>query len=157
MFEENSILKMRRLFVLCVILILTSCTQNNELVSSVLTTSSIEIGNEAFEKLFIDEAAVFIYIGRSTCPVCTELEPILVDVVKELNVVLYYYDTDVARTEDEETMTLLLDRLEIMSVPTIIYVVNGEIVEKLQGMQTAESLNTFFKDNCASFHCFGRK
>jgi len=69
-----------------------------------------------------------------------------IDVLRELNWKLYYYNTDVARQEDAMIMTLLLDSLGVMSVPTIIYVVDGVLIGKLQGMQTFEDLNTFFID-----------
>ena len=65
-----------------------------------MATNLVEIGNAELSNILENSGATFIYIGRPTCPICARLEPILNDVLYELDMSLYYYNTDKSRQED---------------------------------------------------------
>lgn len=109
-----------------------------------ISTNLIQIGNVELSRVLENSGTTFVYIGRPTCPVCAELEPVLNDVLYELDQTIYYFNTDEAYQEDADIMASLLDPLEVMSVPAIIYIVDGELIDKLQGLQTFEDLQLFF-------------
>lgn len=143
--------KLRQISLIIIIafaFILSGCDSNEteRTEQQGLETNFIEIDNQRFTTILESDNSYFIYIGRPTCPICRELEPILENVLSNIDMTLYYYNTDEARQENYEIMVLLLDSLEIMSVPTIIYINNGEIVEELNGIQEFDDLLSFFNN-----------
>jgi thioredoxin-like negative regulator of GroEL len=107
------------------------------------------IGNEVLHDLLSDEsdAGFFIYMGRPTCPMCQEFEPILEETLADLKAPLRYFQTDKARADDEERMLMLLEDLGITGIPVIVFVKNGLIRDFLMGMHTQEELIAFFENN----------
>lgn len=107
----------------------------------------IEVSNKVLTQLLDSEEDFILYIGRPTCSTCEELTPILKKQVKELRQVVYYYNTDNARQENNEEMTELIGALDVKLVPTILYLNNGTIDEKKEGIQTEDELKQFLEMN----------
>ena len=111
------------------------------------SSNLVDIDSERFEQILESGDGTFVYIGRHTCPVCYEFEPILEEALDNLNKELYYYNTHYAREADAERMIELLDSLEVESVPTIVYVENGQVIDMLVGLHNEIEITSFFRNN----------
>ncbi|MCL2558846.1 MAG: thioredoxin family protein [Turicibacter sp.] len=89
----------------------------------------------------------FVYFGRPTCPHCVTFEPILEDVLDDLGVRLPYFNADLADQEDIDRRREVFAQLGLEGVPKIAYIINGEAVDVLIGVQPASAVHEFFEDN----------
>ncbi|WP_407372187.1 thioredoxin family protein [Carnobacterium sp.] len=89
----------------------------------------------------------FIYIGRPTCPHCAILYPRLEQIVKEENVTVLYLNTDEFR--ETENLTEILNKFEVIYVPSLIELQNGEVVNIFEN--TAEDNEQKTLDNLSLF------
>ena len=107
------------------------------------------IGNEALSAILNDENddIVFIYIGRPTCPLCVEFEPILDEALAYLERPLKYFQTDLARADDEEQMLFLLEKIGITGIPIIVALKDDGIRDYIMGVYTMEEVLYFFESN----------
>lgn len=102
------------------------------------------LNNESEEE---NETGIFVYMGRPTCPMCREFEPVLDEALAYLGMSLNYFQTDQARVDDEAQMLLLLETLGITGIPIIVYIENGELRDFLMGMHEMEDVIDFFESN----------
>ncbi|WP_002144581.1 thioredoxin family protein [Bacillus cereus] len=107
--------------------------------------SLVEVSNQELVQLLKSKENFSLYIGRPTCPQCKELEPILKDLLKESDKEIYYYNVDDARTENEAEMKRLIKSLGVTVVPTIEYIENGNVVDKIVGLQKKQEIKNFLK------------
>lgn len=112
----------------------------------------IYIGNEQMYDILNDQSGTghFVYIGRPTCPACQRFEPVLRETLQEIGQELRYYEVDLARETDsvsEMTVSDILGVLGINGVPSMVYVVNGEVVDSFTGVETREGILNFFEAN----------
>ena len=125
--------------ILCILLaVLNGNGQEEE--SKVLTA----VTNEEVSTFLENDQSGFLYVGRPTCPVCREFKPMLEDASQITGQIVYYYNTDEGRKQDEEKLGVLLDQLEIESVPALLYIENGEEADRLTpGTMDEESIADF--------------
>ena len=100
------------------------------------------VRGQALLDFLANKESGFLYVGRETCPVCQEFAPILVSVVDEEGLGVMYFDTDLDR-ETQERITVL-ETLQVDSVPTMLYIKDGQIAETLVGLTGREGLLEFF-------------
>ena len=118
-------------------------TQNNESGSqsepdfSVLTS----INSQGVLDFLSELKSGFLYAGRPTCPHCQAFAPILIEVVREQNLTVYYYNTDATRGEAQRSE--VLEALNITGVPTFMYIQNGQIAGVLVNTTSREALIDF--------------
>lgn len=107
------------------------------------------IGNSEMEAILNDDSGVgtFVYIGRPTCPVCVEFQPILERALNDLDQTLTYYEADLARLEDQGRASEIFNRLDVAGVPVIVYIENSQVVDTLIGNQPQEAVLEFFEAN----------
>ena len=107
------------------------------------------IGNDELYEILNTEGdeGFFIYIGRPTCPMCQEFEPILNETLDDLEAALRYFQTDMARADDEDQMLLMLEALRITGVPIVVYIENRELRDFIMGVYTMEEVMNFFEYN----------
>jgi predicted bacteriocin transport accessory protein len=87
----------------------------------------------------------FLYAGRPTCPHCQVFAPILIEVAKEKDLEVFYFNTDVAR--GEEARNDALDALGVDGVPNFMYVQGGRVVARLADTASRDALLEFIKNN----------
>lgn len=93
----------------------------------------------------------FIYIGRPTCPHCAILYPRLEQIVKEENVTVHYLNTDEFR--EAENSNEILKKFEVIYVPSIIELQNGEVINSFENtaeddeQETLDNLSLFLKNS----------
>ena len=111
-------------------------------------TVLIPIDDVTLKNMFNEENRSFlVYVGRPTCPFCNEYRPHLEEVVKEKQALtVYYFDTDDNR--ENPYFAEVITRLEIESVPFLIYVKDGEVID-MHGYEdgnTVESISNWIEN-----------
>ena len=103
------------------------------------------IGNTKMEILLNsnEEKEVLVYVGRPTCPECQKFEPVLREVLTDESRTIYYFNTDEARKDDEESLTSLATELGIEVVPTVVKISDGHVLSKLEGVKNQKSILEF--------------
>ncbi|MGM9902558.1 hypothetical protein A5844_000945 [Enterococcus sp. 10A9_DIV0425] len=103
------------------------------------------IGNAQMETMLSskEKKDVFVYVGRPTCPECQKFEPILKETLTDEYKTMYYYNTDVARKDNEESLQSLASELGVEVVPTIVKISNGKVVSKLEGIKNQKAILEF--------------
>jgi len=158
--KKNKNLKNKKLWAISGILILLVI-----IIAGILESSRVfdrrpnalpYIGVEEFSELLADNTNTghFIYIGRPTCPVCRRYEPILRDILHDKNTSIHYFQTDLAMETDGDyavdTLTLL-QQLGVTSVPTLIYIENGVVIDiisnELGGRDARVATINFIENN----------
>ena len=110
------------------------------------------IGNADMYEILTDQSGTghFVYVGMPTCPACQRFEPILRETLQELDQELSYFQTTRAREADDEsemTTSEILDIIGIDSVPSMVYIVNGQVVDSFTGVREREGILAFFEAN----------
>lgn len=88
---------------------------------------------------FLEKKTGIIYFGFPSCPWCRNAIPVLLQVAKEKNMTVYYYDSSNIPAEEEDdfskVMSILYDHLteneegeKTLYVPDIYFLKNGQIV-----------------------------
>ncbi|OON97613.1 MAG: hypothetical protein ATN36_02755 [Epulopiscium sp. Nele67-Bin005] len=126
-------------------LLLLSMLTISDLKSNFKSVTTTELQN-ILDNISLTEDSI-IYIGRPTCPACEIAKPKLEELIDTYKIPAYYYNTDVARDDDEATMTELLNSLEITSVPTIISLKGNVVYDILNGDDIDTQLENFLDNN----------
>jgi thioredoxin 1 len=102
----------------------------------------LSITEPAFEETVLQsQQPVLIEFGATWCGPCKSLEPILHEIAKTLNGKLKVVKIDV-----DESMNLAM-QFQVMSVPTMVLMVNGQEVERMIGLQAREKLVEKIEDH----------
>lgn len=112
----------------------------------------IEVDNKKLTNYLNNKEDLWIYVGRSTCEECAEFEPTLKETLKDMNQQIYYYDTDNAREDNEQTMIDLVKSLDVKVVPTIVHLKNGTVQDKIVGLQTETEVKQFLLHKDKGIH-----
>ena len=86
----------------------------------------------------------FLYAGRPSCPHCRAFAPILTQVVKDNNLIVYYYNTDAANV-DPELKSEALAIIDTRSVPQFMFIRDGEIIARLDDTTNEFALLEFIR------------
>lgn len=90
---------------------------DEEIVEEVYDTFTIKIDD--ISKLINNEIQGYVYIGRETCPICLYFNKYLkYEYNKNNELKIYKFDTDFWR--DNEKFENILDKYNILSIPTLI-------------------------------------
>lgn len=65
-----------------------------------------------------NEILGIVYFGRDTCPICTELNSIIIENIDFCSIKIYKFDTDKWRNNDK--FQTVLDKYDITKIPTLI-------------------------------------
>lgn len=77
---------------------------------------------------FNDAKNEIVFFGRPTCPSCNELKPILLEVLKEEQKKIYYFNTDNWRDHKEFETTL--QKYNVESLPQLVSIKSDGFIEK---------------------------
>lgn len=101
------------------------------------------INSNQIQKLIDNADTGYIYIGRPTCEECQNFLPKLKTVLISKEQKVFYYNTDNARKKDQDKLVKELNNLDVKIVPTILYMENGKISEKLEGSTNKSEVEKF--------------
>lgn len=102
-----------------------------------------EVDSISLEKIMNEKDTLFVYVGRPTCPQCKEFEPILRKVLNNQHQSMGYYNTDNARKENEDKLEIMADSLGINSIPAIIKIVDGKVIDRIIGLKNEKAIEEF--------------
>lgn len=80
---------------------------------------------------------LFVYFFQSNCPACKETTPILVPVAEELGIDLKKYNL--------LEFTQGWDDYQIEYTPTVVYYHQGQEIDRVTGLHTAEEFTAWFE------------
>lgn len=93
------------------------------------------IGEREFDKfIFESNTDSIVFFGATRCKVCREQIPILEQVAYEYREKVKTYWIDVDKYED------LFYRFRLQGIPNILIFTKGEVVEKIRGLNSRETL-----------------
>lgn len=99
--------------------------------------------DELFTLLNENTTSKIVYVGRDTCPVCATFAPLLTESIQETGSLVYYYDTAAARADDADKLSELMNKLSVSSVPALLKIENGEVIERLGDYKSKEAILNF--------------
>lgn len=115
------------------------------------------ISNEAMVSILDDDSEVgfFVYVGMASCPACQRFEPILDETLQTLNLGLRHLQMEDMRNEDPDEAQVIISRVQQLAnlrgwgggVPVIMYFVQGNVLDILEGVRTQEEITNFFERN----------
>ncbi|HAB0009261.1 TPA_asm: thioredoxin [Listeria monocytogenes] len=87
------------------------------------------ISTKDFKQKMADKTTGFVYVGRPTCEDCQAFQPILKKELKkrQSDQKMAYYNTDKASEKNRDNMIALLEKMDIDSVPTMVYLKDGKV------------------------------
>jgi predicted bacteriocin transport accessory protein len=88
----------------------------------------VEISKEEFHKELNSNNDFFIYIGRPSCPDCRNFEPILFNILRDINVKIKYFNTE-APASQKQAIRDFLKTLGISSIPYILHIKESKVIK----------------------------
>ena len=99
----------------------------------------ININSKELMELVKSKGKKLIYIGRSNCPGCLEMQPELSKVLRDKNISAYYYDTRRAREQELEDFYKIRENLNAHYIPLLLNINEDIEVERLDYNKFVES------------------
>lgn len=118
---------------------LVGCTKASDLDDKL-----VSINIHYLLELIANSDEAFVYIASPTCPACVEFKPIVLELLNDENLKIYYFDTDAAFLEKPGELVDLMESLNVIGTPSIIYLDNGAVQATFEGSPTLEDLTDFF-------------
>lgn len=128
-------------FIIFILIVLIFCLifkikSNNYKFTTINNTQMQKIMNTS------DNENAIVLIGRPTCNDCAILKPKLDKILKKFKLSAFYYNTKIAREDNNVILEQILLELGIERVPTIIYFEKG----KPKKVFTGDNIDTKFID-----------
>ena len=95
---------------------------------------ALEINSQNFDSLIAGDQPVVLDFGATWCGPCQMVAPIIDELAKEYEGKVVIGKCDVDQDQD------LPGRFGVRTIPTIIFVKGGEVVEKKVGAQSKDAL-----------------
>lgn len=101
-----------------------------------------------YEKAFEGEGKKVLFIGSSSCSVCSEFTPQMKYLSEAYHFTYYYIDAATIKTNDLENVLEKIGKdLENIGTPYIAFIENGEKYEEVQGYLSEAGLFTTLQKN----------
>lgn len=98
------------------------------------------VNDQTFENVVMKSPLpAMVEFGAEWCGPCRRMEPILEELAKTWSGRVQVYRVDVDESPEIAT------QLQVMSVPTVMMFVKGEIVQRITGLQSRERLAEKFE------------
>ena len=95
---------------------------------------ALEINSQNFETLIADSKPVVVDFGATWCGPCQMVAPIIEELAGEYDGRVVIGKCDVDQDSD------LPGRFNVRNIPTILFIKNGELVNKIVGAQDYDTL-----------------
>lgn len=115
----------------------------NDLISNLTV-----INLDKLEVLFKSEDTKIVFIGSLTCPHCTSIKPKINNLVKELDIDVYYLELSELNSKEEQRLYSMNDFLKDgTSIPLVMAIKNNEVIDSFVGNIETEEIEKFLKKN----------
>jgi thioredoxin 1 len=104
----------------------------------------LELSDDTFDQETKGEGWRLVEFYSRRCPHCRAFRPVLEQVVSEHTGPVRFYAAEVQQCEEA------VKRFEIMSIPSLILLSNGEEVDRHAGSMTASELEKWLAEKTAS-------
>lgn len=103
---------------------------------------------DKLEELFKSEDTKIVFIGSLTCPHCTAIKPKINNLVKELDIDVYYLELSELTNQEQERLYSMNDFLaQGTSIPLVMAVKNNEVIDSFVGNIETEEIDAFLRKN----------
>ncbi len=99
--------------------------------------AEIKITDDNYQELFAQDKLVVIDVWATWCGPCQRLAPIIAQVAEE------YGDKAIIGKYNAENNEELLERFGVRNIPTILFVRNGELADRLTGAVNAAKIKEY--------------
>jgi thioredoxin 1 len=93
-------------------------------------------GTEFEEKVLKSDKPVIVDFFATWCGPCKALAPILTDLDTAMEGRVHIYKVDI---DDEDNLQQIL-KYEVQAVPTVLFIKDGQVVQKMVGVESRESI-----------------
>lgn len=120
--------------------------EQKEIEESISNLTVINL--DKLEELFKSEDEKIVFIGSLTCPHCTAIKPKINNLVKELDIDVYYLELSDLTQEEEQRLYSMNDFLtQGTSIPLVMTIKNNEVIDSFVGNIETEEIELFLKKN----------
>lgn len=139
--SQGSVMIIHRfVFVLAILLSLSGCQAAPE-AGKLEPLTSID---QLYDVLGSDETS-YVYFGRPSCPDCEDFIVILMEVISDNGITVYYFNTDYLK--DEAEYEEIIDIFDVVWVPAL-YKVRGNVITDRFPMRFERDPNDVEVDEC---------
>ncbi|MEG1286314.1 MAG: thioredoxin family protein [Romboutsia sp.] len=142
---ENKKIFIALISIICVLFAIVTISIKNLNLDYGLKEINNSYVQEIINKPMNDD--IIVYIGRPTCNSCVQMMPKIEEIAKDYKLSVMYYNTDVAREEDESLMLENLTKLDIKIVPTILIKQKNENISVFKGNNMDSEFKEFIQKN----------
>ena len=103
--------------------------------------AEIKITDDNYHEIFSQDKLVVIDVWATWCGPCQRLAPIIAQVAEE------YSDKAVVGKYNAENNEELLERFGVRNIPTILFIKNGELADRLTGAVNAAKIKEYIDKN----------
>ncbi|MBM5693719.1 thioredoxin [Listeria seeligeri] len=137
------------LAIITVVLTLSACGDNKKEAEDKAANTEKEsstflqtISTNTFKQKMKEKYTGVIYVGRPTCEDCQAFQPILKKELetRQLEQPMAYYNTDKASEKSRDEMVAFLKKMDIDSVPTMVYLKDGKVTSTYEATDEPEKL-----------------
>lgn len=106
------------------------------------------INLDKLEELFKSREEKIVFIGSLTCPHCTAIKPKINNLVKELDIDVYYLElSDLTESEEQRLYSMNDFLAQGTSIPLVMAIKNNEVIDSFVGNIETEEIESFLKKN----------
>lgn len=131
--------KNMRLIKINSITLLCNACSNPTLYSTELKS----VSNDDVLEIIENKKHTFLYVARPTCDKCIAFTPLVTSIASEFSIEIPYFNTDVARIEDEEKLNEIIKELNLVAVPTLLEIKNGLVINSITGIASEDEIIDF--------------
>lgn len=91
----------------------------------------------------------FVYVKRDDCTQCIELNEYINDIIADTDIIIYYYSTSQDRDKNPDEMYKLLESINVVSVPVLLKIENGNITNSFT-FEDKEQIANLIKSEIAT-------
>ena len=134
-------------FIALFIIALIVSNYNTEVISDNIEDNTKLIDTNEYLNLMAEDKENAFLLASPSCSYCLKLEPILIKVINDYDIDMYYINTNLASSTDFANIEATSIELEGFGTPTIVITKNNEVIAVNIGYVEEERIVTFFTEN----------